>query len=137
MDLEPSADMDKLDLQAERNYDELGLKMDELIDALASHPEVQPPTPHPTAFFLLSFIRATREHLRNIDFQKLAEGGSKESQALRDVIGRNWFANMILNDQSGALSLVTPGDGSHSIQIGPDIKAKAKALHDFWGLKSD
>lgn len=102
--------------------------------ALASHPDVQPPKPHPTTFFLVDFIRTTRAQLRNINLQKLSEGDKKEQQILRDIVGRNWFANMILNDKAGALSLVTPGDGSNSIQIGPEIKEKAKALQDFWGL---
>lgn len=98
---------------------------------------MQPPTPHPTAFFLLEFIRATREHLRNLDFQKLTEGANKEQQTMRDIIGRNWFAHMILNDQSGALSLITPSDGSDSIQIGPEVKEKSRIVQEFWGLKTD
>ncbi|KAJ5639506.1 uncharacterized protein N7484_007368 [Penicillium longicatenatum] len=108
---------------------QLEQKMAELIDAFESHPQVQPPNPHPTAFFLLDFVRNTHRMLKTVDAAKYAAGDNDATETVKEVIGRNQFANLLLNDSSGKLSLMTGGDPSNPIDFGPDIKAKASALN--------
>ncbi|KAJ5998870.1 hypothetical protein N7451_006680 [Penicillium sp. IBT 35674x] len=108
---------------------QLEQKMAELIDAFESHPQVQPPNPHPTAFFLLDFIRNSHRMLKTVDAAKYAAGDSSAQETVKEVVGRNQFANLLLNDSSGKLSLMTGGDPSNPVDFGPEIKAKADALN--------
>ncbi|KAJ5918232.1 hypothetical protein N7454_010607 [Penicillium verhagenii] len=103
-------------------------KMEELIDAFESHPQVQPPNPHPTAFFLLDFIRNSHRMLKAVDADKYAARDPTAMETVKEVVGRNQFSNLLLNDTSGKLSLMTGGDPSNPIDFGADIKAKAGAL---------
>lgn len=96
--------------------------------AFESHPQIQPPSPHPTAFFLLDFIRNSHRMLKEVDADKYAAGDNKAREAVDEVVGRNGFANVLLNDSSGKLSMMTGGDPSNPVDFGPDIKAKSKAL---------
>ncbi|KAJ5613762.1 hypothetical protein N7528_007416 [Penicillium herquei] len=107
---------------------QLDQKMTDLIDAFESLPQVQPPNPHPTAFFLLDFIRNSHKMLKNVNAEQYASGDSAAHETVKEVIGRNQFANLLLNDSSGKLSLMTGGDPSNPIDFGPDIKAKARSL---------
>lgn len=91
---------------------------------------MQPPNPHPTVFFLKDFIKNTHDQLKQIDADKLASGDKGARDALQEVVGRNQFASLLLNDSSGKLSLMTGSDPSNPVEFGPDIKAKAQALSE-------
>lgn len=88
---------------------------------------MQPPNTHPTIFFLLDFIRNTHRMLKDID-AKFAAGDSAARDAAQEVLGRNQFANVLINDTSGKLALMTGSDPTSPLDLGPDIKAKARAL---------
>jgi hypothetical protein len=45
-----------------------------------------------------------------------------------EVEGRNGFANILINDTTGKLSMMTGADPSNPADFGPEIKAKALAL---------
>ena len=68
--------------------------------------------------------------LKEVDADKYAAGDNKAREAVDEVVGRNGFANVLLNDSSGKLSMMTGGDPSNPVDFGPDIKAKSKALTD-------
>lgn len=89
---------------------------------------MQPPNPHPTAFFLLDFIRNSHKMVKTVDAEKYAAGDNAALETVKEVVGRNQFANLLLNDSSGKLSLMTGGDPSNPVDFGADIKAKAEAL---------
>lgn len=96
--------------------------------AFESHPQAQPPTPHPTPFFLLDFIKNSYNSLQQIDKQKFASGDRGAKEAFNEIVGRNSFATILVNDTSGKLSMMTGGDPRNPIDFGPEIKAKAEAL---------
>ncbi|KAJ5623122.1 hypothetical protein N7490_011727 [Penicillium lividum] len=104
-------------------------KMTALIEEFEAHPQVQPPNPHPTAFFLLDFVRNSHRMLKSVDADKYASGDNAANETVKEVIGRNQFANLLLNDSTGKLSLMTGSDPSNPIDFGPGIKAKANALN--------
>ncbi|KAJ5594276.1 uncharacterized protein N7459_000484 [Penicillium hispanicum] len=103
-------------------------KMTDLINTFESHPQAQPPSPHPTAFFLLDFIKNSHRNLQQIDKQKYASGDNAAQEAFREIVGRNSFAILLLHDDSGKLSMMTGADPRNRINFGPEIKAKAEAL---------
>lgn len=92
---------------------------------------MQPPNPHPTAFFLLDFIRNSHKMVKTVDAEKYDAGDSGALETVKEVVGRNQFANLLLNDSSGKLSLMTGGDPTNPVDFGADIKAKAEALQMF------
>lgn len=91
---------------------------------------MQPPNTHPTIFFLMDFVRNTQRMLRNIDADKFAAGDPAARDAAQEVLGRNQFASVLLNDSSGKLALMTGSDPTNPIDFGPDIKAKGRALSE-------
>lgn len=96
--------------------------------AFESHPQMQPPSPNPSLFFLFDFIRNTHRTLKNIDFQKFASGDPSARQEAQEVMGRNQFANSIVGDRSGRLAMLTGGDPSNPVDFGDEIRAKAGEL---------
>ncbi|KAJ5114733.1 hypothetical protein NUU61_000492 [Penicillium alfredii] len=114
--------------QLDVNIDKIDGQMVELIDAFESHPQIQPPNTHPTVFFLLDFIRNTHRMLKDVDPAKFAAGDSGARNAAQEILGRNQFANVLVNDSSGKLALMTGSDPNNPVDLGPEIKAKARAL---------
>ncbi|KAJ5459832.1 uncharacterized protein N7458_001384 [Penicillium daleae] len=110
------------------NLEALDAKMNELIEAFEAHPQLQPPTPHPTAFFLFDFIKNTHNALKRVDASKYASGDRQAREAVQEVVGRNQFASVLLTDSSGKLAMMTGSDPSNPIDFGPTIKAKAAAV---------
>ncbi|KAJ5624546.1 hypothetical protein N7510_000855 [Penicillium lagena] len=110
------------------NIEKIDGQMKELIDAFEAHPQIQPPDTHPTLFFLLDFIRNTHRMLQEIDADKFASGDKAAREAAQEVVGRNQFANVLINDSTGKLALMTGSDPSNPVDIGSDIKSKARAL---------
>ncbi|KAJ5970657.1 uncharacterized protein N7479_000575 [Penicillium vulpinum] len=110
------------------NLQELNAKMQALIDAFESHPGCQPPNTHPTIFFLYDFVRNSHNQLKAVDAAKYAAGDSAAKAAVVEVEGRNGFANILVNDTTGKLSMMTGGDPSNPADFGAEIKAKALAL---------
>lgn len=98
--------------------------------AFDAHPQMQPPNPHPTIFFLRDFVKNTHEQLKKVDGDKFAAGDQSARDAVQEVVGRNQFASLLLNDSSGKLSLMTGSDPSNPVDFGPDVKAKARALSE-------
>ncbi|KAJ5520121.1 hypothetical protein N7463_000574 [Penicillium fimorum] len=90
--------------------------------SLGITPQCRPPNTHPTIFFLYGFVRNSFNQLKAVD----ADNGAKN--AVGEVEGRNGFANMLINDTSGKLSMMTGGDLSNPADSGAEIKAKAVAL---------
>ncbi|KAL2009137.1 hypothetical protein VTN00DRAFT_7331 [Thermoascus crustaceus] len=115
---------DILDFNCER----VDRMMADLLDSFEAHPLMQPPNAHPTVFFLFDFVRNTHRTLKSIDAEKLRAGDSESRQKANDVIGRNHFTNILVNDSTGKLALMTGGDPQNPVDFGPDIKAKAQAL---------
>ncbi|GLI76823.1 hypothetical protein PoHVEF18_005101 [Penicillium ochrochloron] len=113
------------------NIEALDAKMKELIEAFESHPQLQPPTPHPTAFFLLDFVKNTHRSLQKVDAAKYASGDRQARETVQEIIGRNQFTSVLVNDSTGKLAMMTGGDPSNPVNLGPTIKAKAKALADL------
>ncbi|KAJ5116204.1 hypothetical protein N7456_000552 [Penicillium angulare] len=113
------------------NLPEMDQQMQDLIDAFEAHPQVQPPSPHPTAFFLLDFVRNSHKMLKTVDHSKYTSGDSSAAETVKEVVGRNQFSNLLLNDSSGKLSLMTGGDPSNPIDFGPQIKEKARILNEY------
>lgn len=89
---------------------------------------MQPPATHPTIFFLMDFVRNTHQVLKRVDAQKYAAGEQAAREQVQEVVGRNQFACMLLNDSSGKLSLMTGSDPNNPVDFGPNVKAKARAL---------
>ncbi|KAJ6133325.1 hypothetical protein N7471_008540 [Penicillium samsonianum] len=110
------------------NLQDLNAKMQALIDAFESHPQCQPPNTHPTIFFLYDFVRNSHNQLKAIDADKYAAGDNGAKTAVGEVEGRNAFANMLINDKSGKLSMMTGGDPSNPADFGAEIKSKALIL---------
>lgn len=98
--------------------------------AFDAHPQIQPPSPHPTIFFLKDFVKNTHDQLKKVDADKFASGDKAAQDAVKEVVGRNQFATLLLNDSSGKLSLMTGSDPNDPVDFGPDIKAKARALSE-------
>ncbi|KAL1963785.1 hypothetical protein VTN77DRAFT_7851 [Rasamsonia byssochlamydoides] len=113
-----------LDFNAER----LDKQMADLLESFESHPLMQPPNTHPAIFFMFDFIRNTHNQLLSIDADKLRAGDAEAKRQLTDVIGRNRFTNILINDTTGKLALMTGGDPRNPVDFGADIKAKAQAL---------
>ncbi|EED13859.1 conserved hypothetical protein [Talaromyces stipitatus ATCC 10500] len=109
---------DLLDFNAKKMDDQMG----ELLDSFESHPLMQPPDTHPTLFFIFDFIRNTRKELRSIDINKLREGDSETKKQVVDVMGRNGFANALINDSTGRLAVLTGGDPGNPVGFGSEIK---------------
>lgn len=93
---------------------------------------MQPPDTHPTLFFLFDFIRNTRKELKSIDLDKLRAGDAESKKQVTDVMGRNSFTNVLINDTSGKLALLTGGDPGRPVDFGEEIKEKAKVLTEQW-----
>lgn len=91
---------------------------------------MQPPSPHPTIFFLKDFVKNSHDQLKKVDADKFASGDNGAQDAVKEVVGRNQFATLLLNDSSGKLSLMTGSDPSNPVDFGSDIKAKARALSE-------
>jgi hypothetical protein len=89
---------------------------------------MQPPNTHPTIFFMFDFIRNTHNQLLSIDLDKLRTGDAEAKKQATDVVGRNQFTNILINDSTGKLALMTGGDPANPVDFGPDIKTKAQAL---------
>lgn len=66
--------------------------------------------------------------LKEVDADKYAAGDKSARDTVNEVVGRNSFANVLLNDTTGKLSMMTGGDPDNPIDFGPEIKAKAKDL---------
>ncbi|KAJ5816400.1 hypothetical protein N7447_008633 [Penicillium robsamsonii] len=96
--------------------------------AFESHPQCRPPNTHPTIFFLYDFVRNSFNQLMAVDADKYAAGDSGAKTTVDEVEGRNGFANMLINDTSGKLSMMTGGNPSNPADFGAEIKAKALAL---------
>ncbi|KXG46080.1 uncharacterized protein PGRI_049360 [Penicillium griseofulvum] len=97
-------------------------------DAFESHPQCKPPNTHPTIFFLYDFVRNSHNQLKAVDAAKYAAGDNGAKTAVGEVEGRNGFANILINDTTGKLSMMTGADPSNPADFGPEIKAKALAL---------
>ncbi|OJJ34180.1 hypothetical protein ASPWEDRAFT_42102 [Aspergillus wentii DTO 134E9] len=91
---------------------------------------MQPPSPHPTFFFLYDLVRNTYKQLKDIDVEKHTSGDKAARDQVSEVYGRNNFANILVNDTTGKLALLTGGDPSNPVDFGDDIRSKAKALSD-------
>lgn len=76
----------------------------------------------------MDFVRNTHRMLLNIDADKFAAGDPAARDAAQEVLGRNQFANVLLNDSSGKLALMTGSDPTNPLDFGPEIKAKARVL---------
>ncbi|CAG8353349.1 unnamed protein product [Penicillium nalgiovense] len=88
----------------------------------------KPPNTHPTIFFLYDFVRNTHNQLKAVDADKYAAGDNGAKNAVGEVEGRNAFVNMLINDTSGKLSMMTGGNPSNPADFGAEIKAKAQIL---------
>lgn len=73
----------------------------------------------------MDFVRNTHQVL---NAQKYAAGEQAAREQVQEVVGRNQFACVLLNDSSGKLSLMTGSDPNDPVDFGPNIKAKARAL---------
>lgn len=76
----------------------------------------------------MDFVRNTHQVLKGIDAQKYAAGDQGAREQVQEVIGRNQFACVLLNDSSGKLSLMTGSDPNNPVDFGANVKAKARAL---------
>lgn len=103
-------------------------KKNKQTSSFEAHPLMQPPDTHPTLFFLFDFIRNTRKELKSIDLDKLRAGDAESKKQVTDVMGRNSFTNVLINDTSGKLALLTGGDPGRPVDFGEEIKEKAKVL---------
>ncbi|KAJ5692377.1 hypothetical protein N7462_001800 [Penicillium macrosclerotiorum] len=110
------------------NIESLDKKMQAVLDAFEAHPLLQPPTPHPTVFFLADFIRNSHKTLKEVDAEKYASGDKESASNVQEVVGRNQFAGVLVNDSSGKLALLTGSDPGSPVNFGSDIKAKVRAM---------
>ncbi|KAJ5472971.1 hypothetical protein N7530_006972 [Penicillium desertorum] len=112
------------------NIQDLNAKMQALIEAvhLNPTPSASPPNTHPTIFFLYDFVRNSHNQLKAVDADKYAAGDNGAKNAVGEVEGRNAFANMLINDTSGKLSMMTGSNPSNPADFGAEIKAKAQIL---------
>lgn len=99
-----------------------------LNSAFEAHPQCQPPSTHPTIFFLYDFVRNSHNQLKAVDAEKYAAGDNAAKTAVNEIEGRNAFVNMLVNDKSGKLSMMTGGDPSNPADFGPEIRNKALIL---------
>lgn len=89
---------------------------------------MQPPNTHPTVFFLFDFIRNTHRELKQIDLDKFQAGDADARSQAQDVLGRNNFAHVLVNDTTGKLALMTGGDPTNPVDFGDEIRVKAREL---------
>ncbi|KAJ5668252.1 uncharacterized protein N7477_006822 [Penicillium maclennaniae] len=106
----------------------LDAQMTELLEAFEDHPQMQPPVTHPTVYFLMDFVRNTQKELKGIDAEKYAAGDQAAREQVLEVVGRNQFTYVLLNDSSGKVSVMTGSDPNNPVDFGANIKAKARAL---------
>lgn len=114
-----------LDDSPRRTY---GMLLTCLNSAFKAYPQCQPPSTHPTIFFLFDFLRNSHNQLKAVDAEKYAAGDNAAKAAVIEIIGRNAFTNTLINDKSGKLSIMTGGDPSNPVDFGPEIKNKALIL---------
>ncbi|CAG8231095.1 unnamed protein product [Penicillium salamii] len=110
------------------NVEELNTKMQAVLDAFEAHPECSPPNTNPTIYFVYDFIRNTYNQLKQIDAAKYAAGDNATDAAVREIVGRNAFASVLINDTSGKMAMMTGGDPSAPTNFGDDIKATVATL---------
>ncbi|KAL4892935.1 hypothetical protein BDV59DRAFT_179055 [Aspergillus ambiguus] len=99
------------------NIAELEGKMDDLIITFCAHPSFE----NRTFAFLADFVRNSRLALGRVDKAKYAAGDARACIEVKEVMGRNNFAKMLMNDTSGKLSAVTGGE---PVDFGDEIRAK-------------
>ena len=92
---------------------------------------MQPPSVNPTVFFLFDFVRNTHRLFKSIDVDGFKAGQRAARDKLQEVKSRNQFANILVNDSTGKLALMTGGDPANPVDFGDDIRQKAKALIDI------
>lgn len=89
---------------------------------------MQPPRPHPTLFFLFDFIRNTQHQLQSIDPEKLARGDPEAKEQVNEVIGRNMFTKILIDDKTGKLALMTGCAPNDIVDFGDEIREKIRIL---------
>ncbi|KGO75286.1 hypothetical protein PITC_001500 [Penicillium italicum] len=110
------------------NIQDLNAKMQALIE------HVSPPPNNPTEQYLSESLNnppsrnAHHNQLKAVDAEKYAAGDNAAKTAVNEIEGRNAFANMLINDKSGKLSMMTGGDPSNPADFGAEIKNKALIL---------
>ncbi|PLB52405.1 hypothetical protein P170DRAFT_507203 [Aspergillus steynii IBT 23096] len=108
------------------NIDQLNTKMTEWLSAFKSHPQLQPPSPQPTLFFMYEFARNTHSMLEKIDADKYRASDPGALAQMKEVTGRNMFAKVLLNDTTGKLGAMT---GGGTVDFGEEVKGKADAVN--------
>ena len=114
-----------------RHQTSIRLSSDQMINersAFESHPECQPPNTNPSIFFSYDFIRNTHKQLKQVDPAKYAAGDKAAQAAVQEIIGRNSFASILVNDTSGKVAMITGGNPASPPNFGDEIKAAVAAL---------
>ncbi|KAI9818209.1 MAG: hypothetical protein M1827_000834 [Pycnora praestabilis] len=118
-----------MSLSASQVISAMNRKLTDLIDALEAHPEMQPPHAHKTIYYIWDFVQRSRHMLNQLDPAKIDTRDNAEVEDFQDILGRCAFAETLINDDSGRLTMMTGGDPSRPFDFGADVKTKARALN--------
>lgn len=125
---------------ANANFAALLTNLQELINALTVHPATQkayraaaPNQPPPKseqnkAYFMHDFCCRSRHQLLQLDPELKSKTAKEE---FRDVLERCIFSQILVNDTTGKLSMMTgekPGEG---VEFGPEVKAAADKIGEI------
>ncbi|KAL1648347.1 hypothetical protein SLS58_002100 [Diplodia intermedia] len=107
--------------------DNLRTSIQNLISAIEAQPEFAPQQAARKGkiYFMWDFVNNTLRML-------LAAGSNTETKS--DVMQRSMFANILFNDSTGKLTMMTDGDAS---EFNADVKAKSEDVQDKageWGV---
>ncbi|CAG8082565.1 unnamed protein product [Penicillium olsonii] len=106
----------------------MDIPADNDLSLFEAHPECQPPNTNPSIFFSYDFIRNTYNQLKQVDAAKYAAGDKAAREAVKEIIGRNAFSTVLVNDTSGKMALMTSGNAANPVNFGDDIKAAMEKL---------
>lgn len=77
---------------------------------------------------MFDFIRTTNNQLKAIDAGQYAAGNGAAHEAVKEVVGRNNFANVLISDPTGKMASMMGGPAGGPINFGPEILSKANEV---------
>ena len=85
--------------------------------AIEAHPLFIPPKPQQTLYFMWDFIQRSRHMLQNLPSNK-----GKADEQLQDVMGRCLYTEILINDTTGKLAIMTGADPKNPVDFGDDVR---------------
>ena len=135
--LDPSPVSKYMPENATQNYAALLTQLQGLINALVVHPASQracraapPNSPPPLeeqnkVFFIWDFCSRSRHMLLQIDPELK---GKEDQEVFKDVVGRCFFTEILINDTTGKLAMMTGERPGQNIDFGDEVREASKNI---------